>query len=84
MWLEDGIWPSALGAQLVGALCSKGTKGEREEEKKPELKQSYSDIQTPGLKMCQVCCNSSSLTLEYFHKSGFPGNILYSLIFFCC
>jgi len=33
LWLEDGIWPSALGAHLLRAFCGKGTKEEREEEK---------------------------------------------------
>lgn len=56
-------------------------KKEKKKTPKTELQQNYSDIQTPRVKMCQVCCNSVSLTLEYFHKSGFPGNILSSHFF---
>lgn len=50
----------------------------KEKEKNPELQQNYTDIQTPGVKMCQVCWISTFLTLEYFHRSGFPGNSLSS------
>lgn len=42
-------------------------KGPKKEKEKPKLQQNYSEIQTPGVKMCQVCCNGAFLTLEYFH-----------------